>query len=134
MYQFTLGLFVVNLTLLSALHASGRICYDIATAADASLLSGFIVGLYFNVPKSKLAVLTCISFLALLLAAPFSWAELIGELDPNLSDRGWGMLWFLVNYQSSFAAVCAALAIKWFIATCRFQTKLYYGDRIEDSV
>ena len=134
-----LGLIILLEALLSALHCHllpvGHFDYGIDSAPNAICVLTFAVAIFQHFPKNKPALLGRILLLPLLFALAISWAELLSELQPGPS-KGWGVLWFMVTYESSFIGLCMALAVKWLVSKCREQSRTYFGnaDNNEDQI
>ncbi len=119
----TILILIAVMILLSSLHShmlgSWYFNYDINTGQCLIAALTFALVLFLIVPRGKLWLLGCILWVPLLCGILFSWGELLSEFDPHNISKGWGIIWLITSYASSFCATIAALAIKWLIFKCR---------------
>jgi len=120
--RLAIVLIIFLLALLPILHVhlfSFGLDYDIFSGQHAVGLLTFALVLLLKIPKSKLMLLNYIVFVPLLCTILFSWAELLSEIDPHNISKGWGILWFICCYVSSFTGFLTALIGKWLVLKWR---------------
>lgn len=112
-----IGALIFLMASLSALHCNAfKIGFDYDIDGGQHIIGAitFALALLLKFPGNKLLSASLVCLLPLLCAVSFSWAELLSEFKPHTS-HGWGYLWFIYSYITSFGALVPALLIKWLI-------------------